>query len=59
VKLLPDEPKAHYQLALLYSRLKDPARAREELQFVEKLKSAGPGPGKGNIIITPTPPNPR
>ena len=37
----PDEPKAHYQLALLFARLKDQQRAQEEMRIVEKLKNAG------------------
>jgi len=41
VKLDPDEPQAHYQLALLYARLKDQQRAQEEMLIVEKLKAKG------------------
>jgi len=40
-KLDPDEPQAHYQLALLYARLKDQRRAQGEMLIVEKLKSKG------------------
>jgi Tfp pilus assembly protein PilF len=38
-KLNPDDSKAHYNLALLYSRLNEPERAREEMQIVERLKN--------------------
>lgn len=41
VRLDPDEPKAHYNLALLYSRLKDPVRAQEEMRIIERLKAKG------------------
>ena len=39
----PEDPKAHYNLALLYARLKEPERAREEMQIVERLKGEGAG----------------
>ena len=45
VKLDPDEPKAHYNLALLYARLKRPARAQEEMRIIEKLKAKGASNG--------------
>ena len=41
VKLNPEDSKAHYNLALLYARLKDQARAQAEMQIVERLKGAG------------------
>ena len=55
VKLDPDEPKAHYNLALLYARLKDPERAAEEMRIVEGLKTKGKVEG-GVVVLPPTPP---
>jgi Tfp pilus assembly protein PilF len=46
VKLNPNDAKAHYNLAVLFARLKNPARAQEEMQIVEKLKSAKVGQAK-------------
>jgi Tfp pilus assembly protein PilF len=52
VKLDPDEPTAHYNLALLYARLKDPARAQEEMQIIEKLKAKG-ATNNGVVVLPP------
>ena len=41
MKINPDSSKAHYNLAILYARLKDPQRAQEEMRIIEKLKSEG------------------
>lgn len=57
VKLDPEEPTAHYNLALLYARLKDPARAQEEMRIVEKLKAKGAG--SDGVVVLPPNPNPR
>jgi predicted Zn-dependent protease len=57
VKLDPEEPTAHYNLALLYARLKDPARAQEEMRIVEKLKAKGAG--NDGVVVLPPNPNPR
>jgi hypothetical protein len=40
VKLNTRDEKAHYNLALLFARLKNRERAQEEMQIVEKLKSS-------------------
>ena len=39
VKLDPNEPTAHYNLALLYARTKEPAKAQEQMRIVETLKT--------------------
>jgi Tfp pilus assembly protein PilF len=39
VRLNPDDPKAHYDLAVLFARIKNQQRAQEEMQIVERLKS--------------------
>lgn len=39
VQLAPDEPSGHYNLALLYARTKEPAKAEEQMRIVEDLKS--------------------
>jgi predicted Zn-dependent protease len=57
VKLDPEEPTAHYNLALLYARLKDPARAQKEMRIVEKLKAKGAG--NDGVVVLPPNPNPR
>jgi Tfp pilus assembly protein PilF len=49
VKLNANDIQAHYQLAVLYARLKDPQRAQQQMQIVERLKVAG------NTTKTPTP----
>jgi Flp pilus assembly protein TadD len=56
VRLDPDEPKAHYNLALLYSRLKDPVRAQEQMRIIEKLKAKGIGADSGVIVLPPISP---
>ena len=56
VKLDPNEPKAHYNLALLYARLNEPARAQEEMKIVDSLKAKG-GSADG-VIVLPAPPRP-
>ena len=38
VKLNPNDSKAHYNLALIYSRLKDTQRAQAEMDILERLK---------------------
>jgi Tfp pilus assembly protein PilF len=58
VKLNPDDSKAHYNLALLYTRLGDPHRAQEEMQIVEKLKGSGVK-SKDADMLTPPPLRPR
>jgi len=52
VKLDPEEPTAHYNLALLYARLKEPARAQEEMRIIEKLKAKGTNTG-GVVVLPP------
>ena len=44
MKLDPDEPQAHYQLALLYARLKDQQRAQEEMLESRKAEGQGKDP---------------
>jgi hypothetical protein len=39
VRLAPDDQKAHFNLALLYARTKEPARAQEQMRIVEELKA--------------------
>jgi Tfp pilus assembly protein PilF len=57
VKLDPNEPRAHYNLALLYARLNDPARAQEEMKIVDSLKAkAGSADG---VVVLPAPVSPR
>jgi Tfp pilus assembly protein PilF len=41
VKLNPNDSKAHYDLAVLFARLKNRQRAQEEMAIAEKLKNAG------------------
>ena len=57
VKLNPDEPEAHYNLALLYSRLKDPQRAQEEMRIVETLKTKA-RTSSGGVVVIPAVPRP-
>ena len=52
VKLDPEEPTGHYNLALLYARLKDPARAQEQMRIVEQLKAKGATSG-GVVVLPP------
>jgi Tfp pilus assembly protein PilF len=54
-RLNPDDSKAHYNLALLYTRLNDSQRAQEEMQIVERLKS-GNGPANESDLVTPSRP---
>jgi Tfp pilus assembly protein PilF len=54
VKLDPNEPKAHYNLALLYARLNDPVRAQEQMKIVDSLKSKA-GSADGVVVLPPTP----
>ena len=56
VKLDPNEPKAHYNLALLYARLNDPARAQEEMKIVDSLKAKG-GSADGVVVLPPVRPD--
>lgn len=53
VKLDPNEPTAHYNLALLYARIKEPARAQEELRLVDQLKAKGASTGSGVVVLPP------
>lgn len=57
VKLDPDEPTAHYNLALLYARMKEPAKAQEEMRIVEKLKAKGAS--SGGVVVLPPGSSPR
>jgi tetratricopeptide (TPR) repeat protein len=56
VKLAPDEPSAHYNLALLYARIKEPARAQEQMRIIEELKAKGVS--TGGVVVLPPKPNP-
>ena len=55
VQLRPSDPLAHYNLALLYARLKDPARAQEEMKIIEKLKAKGVATD-GVVVLPPISP---
>jgi Tfp pilus assembly protein PilF len=55
VKLDPEEPTGHYNLALLYARIKEPERAQQEMQIIEKLKAKGAGNGSGVVVLPPKP----
>jgi len=57
VKLNPDDAKAHYNLALLFARLKNPERAQEEMRIVEKLKGSKQA-NEGDAGTTPKEPRP-
>jgi Tfp pilus assembly protein PilF len=57
VKLDPEEPTAHYNLALLYARLKDTARAQQEMRIVEQLKTKGAS--TGGVVVLPPGSSPR
>jgi len=52
VKLDPNEPRAHYSLALLYARLNDPVRAQEQMKIVDSLKAKG-GSADGVVVLPP------
>jgi tetratricopeptide (TPR) repeat protein len=54
-RLNPDDPKAHYHLAMLYARLKEPQRAQEEMQIVERLKNSHPQTVEGDTLTPPIP----
>jgi Tfp pilus assembly protein PilF len=57
VKLDPGYARAHYDLAILFARLKNEQRAREEMQIVEKLKSKSKGlSSEGDVSSEPRPP---
>ena len=56
VKLDPNEPTAHYNLALLYARIKEPDRAKEELKIIEDLKSKGVS--NSGVVVLPPKSNP-
>jgi len=59
VLLAPQEAQNHYQLALAYSRSKDPDKAKEQLQVYEQMKAqeakdaAGAGKGPSSIQVSP------
>lgn len=53
VQLNPDEPKAHYHLAMLYARLQDP-RAQEEMRLVERLKTANAQTADSDSVAPPS-----
>jgi cellulose synthase operon protein C len=55
VKLNPEEPKAHYNLAMLYARLKDPERAQEEMKIVERLKNRSEQATESDLLAPPSP----
>ena len=52
VKLDPNEPTAHYNLALLYARIKEPERAREELRIIDQLRAKG-ATNNGVVVLPP------
>jgi len=56
VKLDPEEPTGHYNLALLYARLKDPERAQEQMRIVDKLKAKGISNDGGVVVLPPSTP---
>ena len=55
VKLDPEEPSGHYNLALLYARTKEQAKAEEQMRIVEDLKSKRRTPS-GGLVLPPTSP---
>jgi Flp pilus assembly protein TadD len=55
VKLNPDELKAHYNLAMLYARLKEPQKAQQEMQIVERLKNTNIQSSENEDLAPPTP----
>jgi tetratricopeptide (TPR) repeat protein len=57
-RLTPDDTKAHYNLALLYARLKQPERAREEMLVVERLKGEGKARDDDGEASAPPPQSP-
>jgi len=52
VKLDPEEPSGHYNLALLYARTKEPAKAEEQMRIVEDLKSKQ-RTSSGGLVLPP------
>jgi Flp pilus assembly protein TadD len=52
VKLDPEEPSGHYNLALLFARTKEPAKAQEQMRIVEDLKSKRRTPS-GGLVLPP------
>ncbi len=52
VQLAPDEPSGHYNLALLYARTKERAKADEQMRIVEDLKSKG-RTSSGGLVLPP------
>jgi tetratricopeptide (TPR) repeat protein len=52
VQLAPDEPSGHYNLALLYARTKEPAKAEAQMRIVEDLKSKH-RTSSGGLVLPP------
>src|SRR6185436_9416516 len=52
VKLDPEEPSGHYNLALLYARTKQPDKAQEQMRIVEDLKSKQ-RTSSGGLVLPP------
>ena len=52
VKLDPEEPSGHYNLALLYARTKEPEKAQEQMRIVEDLKSKQ-RTSSGGLVLPP------
>src|SRR5262245_48626036 len=55
VKLDPGDSKAHYNLAMLYSRLNEPELAQEEMRIVERLNKKNGQTVENDPIIPPSP----
>ncbi len=53
VKLDPEEPSGHYNLALLYARTKQPDKAQEQMRIVEDLKSKQ-RTSSGGLVLPPS-----
>jgi Flp pilus assembly protein TadD len=53
VKLAPDEPSGHYNLALLYARTKEPDKAAAQMRIVEDLKSKRRSSSGGLVLPNP------
>ena len=53
VKLDPEEPSGHYNLALLYARTKEPEKAQEQMRIVEDLKSKQ-RTSSGGLVLPPS-----
>ena len=58
VKLSPGDQKAHFNLALLYARLKEPARAQEQMRIVEELKARADARAEEDDFSTSPSPRP-